>query len=168
MSETKQWKRVSENNYQFWVNDAIAAEIIFKPNTLSNEAMVKIGDETYLISRKGFWKSNIEITDMRDTVVMEVLPEKWYSSAWSIKWEGKQYSLKIHNNPLAEYMLEENGQPVLAYGIKTKDGQGVTQITSSKPLNGVLPDCLMWYLFLPIAMSNTLDENLMTFLTSLA
>ncbi|MBI3235089.1 MAG: hypothetical protein HYZ42_13820 [Bacteroidetes bacterium] len=84
-----------------------------------------------------------------------------------LEFEGEKYKLLCRNNPLAEWAILKDNQLVLAYGITTENKKVVVKITGlDKPSNYIL-DCLLWYLFLPIAMENS-DDNLIFLLMATA
>jgi hypothetical protein len=66
----------------------------------------------------------------------------------------------VRNNPLAEWVLQQDGNDVLAYGLKTADGKVVTQITEANTGAAIILHAMLWYLFVPIATENSGDNLL--------
>ena len=64
--------------------------------------------------------------------------------------------MKIRNNPLAEYVVFDEDEEVLAYGLDTNSGKAIVRINSNT--SDFLLDYLLWYVFLPFAQENIGDN----------
>lgn len=123
-------------------------------------------DQQFLIRRTGFWKSGVEIEDTGSRkIIVSVHPKKWYSNRLEVVAFGQRLELKVWNNPLAEWVLEREGKPVLAYGLST-DGTVGVRITVSETNVHPYYHFLLWYLFFPVAHENGGDN--VTFFLSLS
>lgn len=149
----KQWVKNTDFNYSFWVDEKKMGEMDIHFNTMAGKAICTIGEKVFNIRRTGFWKSNLEITDSNEAILLKTYPEKWYANTSIVEYENKQYKLIIRNNPLAEYAVTEKGKDVLAYGLSAENRELTVRI--STPGNPTfIFDFLLWYLFVPVA-----DEN---------
>ena len=148
----KQWLKHSDHMYSF-LNDE---KEIGKMELLFNnpgKANCTIAGDSFNVSRTDFWKSSLEFTDSNHAVVLKMYPEKWYANASIIEFENKNYKLIVRNNPLAEYVITENGNDILAYGLVIEDKKPKLRIATSGNHHPVL-DFLLWYLFHPVANEN--------------
>jgi hypothetical protein len=100
------------------------------------------------------------VTNASNNTIITMVPEKWYSSSFLVQWGAANYQLKTRNNPLAEWVLQQDGNDVLAYGLKTADGKVVTQITEANTGAAIILHAMLWYLFVPIATENSGDNLL--------
>lgn len=153
----KQWKKTQEGVYEFLVDDQQTGVMHIAQATLERKAVVQIRDHTFTIKRTGFWKSSISITDQQDISVATIHPTKWYANSYTMDYNGKKYILSIRNNPLAEWVITEEGNEITSYGLETVSGKIAVKITSPKETDYVF-DALLWYLFLPIAQENCGDD----------
>lgn len=156
----KKWIKIVQGIYQFSIDDTIAAEMKIDFNSIKGNAHITIGNESFLIQRKGFWKTGIEITNASGSIVMNIYNDKWYANSSILEYSDKIYTLKVRNNPLAEWAILENKKDVLAYGLSNENQKQGVKITGNSDSNNLLFDCLLWYLFVPIAEENSSD-NLM-------
>lgn len=146
----KIWNKISNSIYEFTIDGNEKAKLEIFPNTLESKATCEIQKQVFEIKRIGFWKSALTITDGDNQEVLKVYPEKWYANSSIVEFEGKQLKLKVRNNPLAEYVICDNDQEILAYGLDTANNELKVRITGSGD-NHLLLDCLLWYLFAPVA-----------------
>lgn len=150
----RQWVKNADFNYALWINEKEVGKMEIQFNTIASKAVCTIGEKRFEIKRTGFWKSNLEITDNNETVIiLKTYPEKWYANTSIIEFENKKYKLVIRNNPLAEYAVTENDKDILAYGLNTENRELKVKISTSGNDNLIF-DFLLWYLFLPIANEN--------------
>lgn len=149
----KQWAKNSDFNYSLWVHEKEIGKMEIQFSTSASKAVCLIDGNVLEIKRTGFWKSNLEITDSNENVILKTYPEKWYANTSIIEFENKKYKLIIRNNPLAEYAVTENDKDVLAYGLDTENRELKVRISTSGNDNLIF-DFLLWYLFLPIANEN--------------
>ena len=70
-----------------------------------------------------------------------------------VEFENKTYKLVVRNNPLAEYVIIEKENDILAYTLVIEDKKIKLRISTSGNHNPVL-DFLLWYLFHPVANEN--------------
>lgn len=150
----KNWKKTDEHTYTLSVDDEAAGTLKLLPHSLGSNAQATLGTQTFSIQRTGFWQNKIEIRDEQENLLASVYHKKWYSSSYVIAYQGKTYSLVLRNHPLAEWAILENGSVLLAYGLDATNGKPSLKITTSDPGSDLLLDCLLWYLFLPIATEN--------------
>ena len=162
----KQWTKTSEFNYTFLVDEKETGKMEIHYNTIASKAVCSIGEKKFEITRTGFWKSNLQITNSSENVILKTYPEKWYANSWVIEFESKKYKLIIRNNPLAEYAIAENEKDILAYGLDTEKKELRVRISTSGNTDFIL-DFLLWYLFVPIANENFGDTYLFFILQSL-
>lgn len=149
----KKWVRNSDFHYTLWIDDNKIGEMKIHFKTSGSKAICTIGDKVLEIKRTGFWKSNLEITDNNEEILLQANPEKWYANISLIKFDHKIYKLIIRNNPLAEYAVTRNERDLLVYGLATENRELKVRISTSTNLD-VIFDFLLWYLFLPIANEN--------------
>lgn len=147
---TKKWNTVGERQYTFSVEGKDVGSMKIDLNTLATIATAKIGDKDYTIKRTGFWKSSIVITNNNHQSILKVYSEKWFSKAYTIEYNGRKYKLLMRNNPLAEWVILQNSQEVLAYGINADKNITDVRIISTKNSSDYLFDFLLWYLFVPV------------------
>ncbi|KOY85780.1 hypothetical protein AD998_06080 [bacterium 336/3] len=164
MELSKKWEKLKNNEYVFRVNDLTKGILTLEWSGLQNIANAVINNEIYVIRRKGFWKNKIQIENNNGRVVLEVDVEKWYSNDWIVDYEGRKYRLEIRNNPLAEYVIFEGEQELIAYGLHTQNNQISTKITTQREVP-ILFDFLLFYLFHSISTESGADT---TFLTMIA
>jgi hypothetical protein len=149
----KQWVKNSDFNYSLWMHEKEIGKMEIQFNTIASKAVCTIDGTRLEIKRTGVWKSNLEITDSNEKVILKTYPEKWYANTSIIEFENKKYKLIIRNNPLAEYSVIENDKDILAYGLNTENKELKVKISTSGNDNLIF-DFLLWYLFLPIANEN--------------
>ena len=149
----RQWVKKSDFNYTLWLDEREIGKMEIQFNTIASKAICDIDGRILEIKRAGFWKSNLEITDNKGTVILKTYPEKWYANSWVIEFENQNYKLLIRNNPLAEYVITENDKNILAYGLDSENRELKVRIATSENSN-VIFDFLLWYLFLPVANEN--------------
>ncbi len=166
MNAQREWKKVNEGEYELLVNQEKVGNIQLVLNSLSSEANFNFGGDAFTIKRTGFWKNALEISNQKGVVLTNIAQEKWYANTLIMNYKNKVYKLSIRNNPLAEWVLEENNELVLAYGLSAENGKVSVKISSSENHNDYLFDFVLWYLFLPIATENTSQDLLFTLLVA--
>ena len=149
----KRWIKNADFDYSLLIDEIESGRMAIQFQTIGNNATFNIGESEFKLNRTGFWKSTIEITDAAGRIILKTYPEKWYANSSIIDFEDKKYQLVIRNNPMAEFVIKENDQDMLAYGLDSEDGKLKVRITTSKESNMIL-DFLLWYLFVPIANEN--------------
>lgn len=166
METNKKWVKSDNSFFTFWEDTKWIGTMEIATGTSERKAIVKFENQTILIKKTGFWKSNLEVTDLNEQIIAKVYYEKWYANSFILEYDQKQYKLLVRNNPLAEWALQDNGSDVLAYGLDTRDGKVCIKITSSAVKSNYLFDFILWYLFLPIATEQSADD--FTFLMLIA
>ena len=156
MDNSKKWIKVSELKYSFEVNGNPIGTMEIIYSNLERKAIFTIENRKFTLNYLGFWKSNFEIRDENDVVIMHLYTEKWYASSTVLEYKGKKLKLKIRNNPLAEYVIFNGETELLAYGLDTQSGKVSVRIHSNS--NDFLLDYLLWYVFVPIAQENMGDS----------
>lgn len=154
----KQWNKTGEGRYNFLVNGHVVGALSIAHKTMDRRAVATLGDNTYTIRHNGFWKNGLEIIDQNGKQLATAQPSNWFSSTMALEYRGKKYNLKVRNNPLAEWVVTDNGLDVLAYGLDTSQEKPGVRITSAGEQTDYLLDFLLWYCFVPIAMENTTDD----------
>lgn len=160
----KQWKKQGESSYAFYKHDEKIGEMLIQTPIFDRKVIFQIEGKSYFLKHVGFWKSNIEITDESENVVLKTYNEKWYANASVIEFNNKKLQLVVRNNPLAEYAILENDSAILAYGLDTNEGKATVRIQTSIHNKSYLLDFLLWYLFAPIAQENIGDAFTFTML----
>jgi len=154
----RNWKKTAVGKYTFYKQEQKIGQLEIQTNLFERKAMIDLGNQKYTMKHTGFWKNNIEIIDAQNHVVLKTYAEKWYASSSIIAFEGKQLKLIIRNNPLAEYVIVEGDQEILAYGLDVKEGKAVARIQTAMHNQSYLLDCYLWYLFAPVAQENLGDD----------
>jgi len=157
MENFKKWEVINQLNYSFTVNDKMIGSMQIDYSNWERKAIFKIEKETFTLKYNGFWKSNFEISDEKGMVVLKSFSEKWFANSTILEYKTKKLKLKVRNNPLAEYVIFDGEKEVIAYGLDTKNGKAIVRINSDSNSDYLL-DCLLWYIFLPIAMENMGDN----------
>ncbi len=156
---TKQWTPSNENTYTLIIDGNICATVE-RLQTNDLKANVTIGESHYTIAQPGFWKRHTEIADHTGRIIARAEYEKWYANAMTLRYADHTYKLVIRNNPLAEWaLLDTDNTTLLAYTLDTNCGKPSFSITTLLPENDLLLDCLLWYLFAPIALENDTDSS---------
>jgi hypothetical protein len=155
----KKWQKLAEGLYELQVSGLCRGQLKFFSATTESKALINLGNEEYTIRRTGFWKNSLEITNDKLETVLKVVPEKWYGNTYRVDYHHSTFTLLIRNNPLAEWALLAADELVLAYGLDTSGEKVGIRITGNTGNTAdLLPDFLLWYLFLPIATENTGNE----------
>lgn len=163
----KEWKKVSELQYELWIENKKAGSLQIEYSAMSQKATLHTPQGTFYLKTKGFWQSKTQIEDKNGIIVLEVFAEKWYANYWTIRVGERKFKLLLRNNPLAEYAIFENNKELIAYGLDAKSSEKVaTKITHSVELTHIhfLFDYLLWYFFMPIALENGADTFLLLML----
>lgn len=154
----KEWSIVGEGKYLFCVNNIQLGEMEITLNSIDSIATCQIEDKEFTIRRKGFWKSSIDIVDNGGKIIAKTYIEKWYANSSVLEFDDKKYKLILHNNPLAEYSIIDDGKNLVSYGLAADNGKVNTRITGEDNHSNYLFDFLLWYLFVPIATENMGDN----------
>jgi hypothetical protein len=147
----KNWIKISESAFQLLEDNRVLA-VMHRRN---KGADCEIGASRLRIRPLGLLNTKIEISDAGGQVLCLLVPANWYGSRWNFRLYGRDYQLLVRNNPLAEYVIQENGRDVLAYGLKTNNGRVITVISDHRGESLPELDLLLWYLFAPVAQSET-------------
>ncbi|MFN3664710.1 MAG: hypothetical protein ACK4S0_01050 [Sediminibacterium sp.] len=150
------WNKINDTSYTFIMEEKVVGKLEIFPNTLECKGNFSIDDQVFEIKRTGFWKSQLTITNDLNEVVLKLYPEKWYANTSIIELEDRQLKLKIRNNPLAEFVISEHEQELLAYGLDTTNHKISVRITDNGNKH-VLLDFLLWYLFAPVINEHSAD-----------
>lgn len=150
----KKWQKTGEGKYVFMINDTVAGSMNIAVNSGNQVAMVKTGNSEYIIKRTGFWKNRIEVNTPGGKTIAKVYAEKWYGRTMALGYGNERYKIVVRNNPLAEWAIMLNEQVLRAYGLKSEKGKVLVQITDNGNTD-LLFDCLLWYLFSPVAAEHT-------------
>jgi hypothetical protein len=158
MENLKSWKTIKQGLYSFSIdgNEIGTLEVVYQ--NFDRKAIFKIKDKIYTLIYNGFWKSTYEIIDENKVVILKSSFEKWYATTTNLAYNGKNYKLKIRNNPLAEFVICDDQKELVSYGLSTNSGKVNVKITTNENNTDYLLDYLLWYTFLPIAQENIGDN----------
>lgn len=150
----KQWIRNSNyGNYTFWVDGKKIGDMVIKFSQISYRAICTIDGKEFEIKRVGYWKSNVGMYYTNTQEIFTAITDEYYGNTFKIAFENKKYKLIIRNNPLMEYVITENGQDILIYGLKTENGK-LKSIISTSDKSNYFFDFFLRFLFLPVAGEN--------------
>jgi hypothetical protein len=148
----KEWKKVKQGAYSFYVNDIVKGSMNTKLNSLNNNSDTEIDGNIFKIKRTGFWKSTVEVTDHKGQKVAKMYNENWYSSNSILEYKNKKYKIIVKNRPLAHWILTENNTELLSYGLTINSSKKKTvSISTHFDTNDYFFDFIMWYLFSAVA-----------------
>lgn len=154
----KKWNKIDKSEYLFLVDNQEVGTIRFFFNSFKRNASIEFNENQYTITRSGFWKNTVEITDKNGTLIAKIYSNKWYSNKSTIEYKEIKYQLVIRNNPLAEFVVVDTAKELLAYGLNSNQGKVNVKINSSSNSTDYLLDFILWYLFVPVAIENMEDE----------
>ena len=149
----KQWLRNSHDNYTLWVDGKKIGNMVIKFSQISHRAACMIDGKDFEIKRVGHWKSNFGMYYSNTQGIFTAITDKWYTNTFNIAFNHREYKLIIRNNPLMEYVITENNQEILKYGLETENGKLKLMISTSDKSNHFF-DFLLWFLFLPTVVEN--------------
>lgn len=153
-----QWKRLSDFRFALYQDGEQKGQMTIDYASAQQTADCSWEEQRFIIRRTGFWKSGVEIEDTTSKeILLKAGPKKWYSNRLEVVAFGQHLELKVWNNPLAEWALERDGKPVLAYGLST-DGVVGVRITVGEANVPPHYHFLLWYLFYPVAQENSGDN----------
>ena len=156
MENSKKWIKTQELNYAFEVDGKSIGTLEIVYSNFDRKAIFKIENKNFILKYNGFWKNNFEIKDINENIILKSYTEKWYANSTILEYNGKKLKLKIRNNPLAEFVIFDADEEILAYGLNTNSGKAIVRINSNT--SDYLLDFLLWYLFVPIAQENMGDN----------
>lgn len=154
----KKWVKQSERVFAFFADGRQEALFEYKNAALS-KAEVTAGDDVYAISRTGFWKSNIEIT--LNGRVIATTSGKWLSGKSVLQYRNSTFTIKLKNNPLAEWQIYGGEKLIASYGLNAEGTKITTRITGDD--TDFIFDYLLWFLYMPICLENN-DSMIMSLL----
>lgn len=163
---TKQWTNAGEGKYVFTLDGNQIGQMQIEPASADSRASCQIGDDHFTIKRTGFWKSTVEVLKNDGNLVAKTYHEKWYANSSVLEYENQKYNLTLHNNPLAEWAIVDEGKTLLAYGLNAANGKTSVRISGEADQSHLLLDFLLWYLFVPIASENMGDNFVFHLLTT--
>lgn len=166
METNKKWTKESDSRFIFWIDNQQMGSMEIAQRTGERKATVQLGNQSLEIRKTGFWKNGFKVTDASGRTIAEAQPEKWYSRRLALTCQGKKYTLVIRNNPLVEWVVQENNKDVSAYGLDTRNGKASIRITSAPGNTDTLLDIILWYLFQPIATEHCADDYIFLLLVS--
>ena len=164
MDNTKSWIKKDDLNYTFEVDGKTIGTLEVIYTNLDRKAIFIIENQKFTLKYNGFWKSNFEIKDENQAIILKSFTEKWYANSTILDYKGNKLKLKVRNNPLAEYVIFDGEKEILAYALDTNLGKPSVRINSNS--SDYLLHFLLWYIFVPIAQENIGDD--FTFLTLIA
>lgn len=149
------WEKIAESEYVLREGDRQLATM----RTKGNAAECRIGNRLLKIRTAGFWGNRMELTDASGQILAMLKPINWYGTGMQFRLDNRDYQLLVRNNPLAEYAVQQNGQDIVAYGLKSREGRTVAVINDHRPRALVELDLLLWFLFAPVAQGETGDAG---------
>lgn len=152
----KVWKSEQNGSWSFYQNEKKLAELVYAPGKSSN---ITMSEKQYQISQKGFWKSRILIKDKDSSPIIELVTGKWYGASYQFSYNGKEYSIEVRNNPLTQWVILFNGKETCSYSLKANSSEPGLSLEITGENETPLFDCLLWYLFLPIAIENGVNQT---------
>jgi hypothetical protein len=153
----KRWEKKNENSFVFFVDEAQVADLTFDLKTYN--AVLKTQNQEYFFTRKGFWKTSLEILDKKEVQIAKLYFEKWYSHMSTIEYKNRKLNCTTRNNPMLEVVMLENKKTVLAYGLQLENGVIHINISSTQQSIDPILEALIWFAFIPIATENTIGSN---------
>jgi hypothetical protein len=166
MYTSKKWLKDEDFLYSLWDNGTQLATMQIAMGSLARKATVVFNQETLVMKRTGFWKTQLEISNQHEETIAKVYSEKWYANRYVLEYGSKKYSIEIRNNPLAEYLIFEDGKELIAYGLITENKLPAVRISATAAQLPLLFDFILWYLFTPIIMEQSGQD--VVFLTMIA
>lgn len=154
----KKWKKISTEKYALILDNVSIGEMEISSKSTASKAICSIGEQKFTIQKTGFWKNDVEVLDNSGELIAKIYNEKWYVSSSILDYKNKKYKIKLRNNPLAELVLLDEKNELLAYGIKAEKEGIKVQISMQQKNTDVFFDFILWYLFMPIVIENT-DDN---------
>lgn len=152
----KVWKSEKKGSWTFYLQEKKFAELFYKPGKTST---ILIGEKQYQIFQKGFWKSRILIEDNDHNPIIELVTGKWYGAYYVFNYSGQEYSLEVRNNPLTQWVILQNGKEICSYSLKTDSAKQGVNLEIMGDNENPLFHCLLWYIFLPIAIENGVNQT---------
>ena len=151
---SKQWFRRDDRIFEFSVDGVVVGMMEIAHGQSNSRAICSIGDLEFTIKPTSSFTTSIDIAETGGEPVAIVRTEHWYSDHSILEFEGKKYTLRLHNDPLATWSLFLNDKKVLSYGLQLSNGKLSVDIKGLGQPNSPILDFLLWYLFLPIAIEN--------------
>ncbi|MBN8669235.1 MAG: hypothetical protein J0L80_00995 [Chitinophagales bacterium] len=148
----KQWHGNTTDGYKFNEGGKPLAELKqIAPGHFSS----KIDGHEYHFEFKGFWHTTVKVSDRGNNSLFVVSPDKWYANNYSFGFHNKQYKLLIQNNPMSEYLITENDEPLLSYALATDTNKMLLIRIKEKQTDvSLLLHTFLWLMFEPIAHEN--------------
>lgn len=134
------WEEKRKGTFDCYVDGIHRVGISFK----GNEAVITTADGSFVIRRKGFWRSRLVITD-RDGRETVLVPIKFGRCDARLEWNGQTYEFRMRNNPLAEGSFWKEGKPILSYGLTTHNRKAAVRINRTQPVDPLL-DGMLFYM----------------------
>ena len=124
-------------------------------NSFSQAARIQCENEkrVFMIRREGFLRNRTVIRNEYGVKVGELGQE---NRERFISVDEEKFFYSIQNNPLAELMIRDDQQQVIAScTLKTKEGKANVHMGNREEIsNAALLMDVCWYLFLPVAKDN--------------
>lgn len=166
MKTLKKWVKIDNSIFTLWDNDQKIGTMKMDFGGFQRKATASFQDQEIVIKTTGFWKSNLEIIASSGQIIAKVYSEKWYSSSYILEYDNKKYKLIVRNNPLAEWVLQEDYKNLLSYGLSTHDGKSSVKITTEYEKSNYIFDFILWYLFVSIATEQSGEDSTFLLLVS--
>ncbi len=147
------WTKISENHFHLSQRETVVASMTRQQDYFE----CRIGGRLRYLRRKGFWGNQLQLTDEQGQVLAWLKPASLTGASYRFRLCGREYRLVVRNNPLAEYVIREDGRDLVAYGLKTGNGRVAAVITDHRREKLYELDLLLWCLFHPVAQAETGD-----------
>jgi hypothetical protein len=151
---TKQWRRREDRIFEFLVNGIAIGTMEIVHGNLKSKAICTLESLEFSIKPAGSLTTALDVAEIGGEPIAIVRTEHWYSDYSVLEFEGKQFILRLHNDPLATWSIFSNDKPVLSYGLQSVKGRLTLRINTEEDQESFIPDFLLWYLFVPIANEN--------------
>lgn len=151
----KEWVKIEQGSYQLLVDEKPVGTMNFLGNGPGSGAKFESGSTTYFIKPEGFWKLRYKVTDQSG---IELFSIRQAAKEQSFTIPEGTYQLKLHNNPLAEWVISDGEDILLSYGFTITGSKVKIGIKTARQQHNYLFDFLLWYIFLPVAMEELGEE----------
>lgn len=130
------------------------------------EVQIPILKSAFSFKKQSVWNTNLDI--FKDgTLIGSTKSEKWYSNKFILTLNNYEYKYFYRNNPLAEILIYDSKkeEDLLSCGLFVQPEGGVnTEFrmygAGNKCKDIMLIQAIIWYLFYPIALENTVSDSI--------
>jgi hypothetical protein len=152
------WEKINNEQYQL-IGDEVAVGIL-QIDFKTMNAVFKTFENEFYFTRKGVWKSKLDISDKNGAIIAKNYFEKWYDHQSILEYNGKKYKFAVRNNPMAEYAILDDEKLILAYGLHPENSKIKVKITRQDAYLDYVLDALIWLSFATVAEENNSSSKL--------